>query len=238
MFISSCQESRKMLITLVKPNPVFKKKVRKRTISLKNVPLPDQGKYYIIWNISSPQILRRYFTNDNTGVIYILTKLMYSYISIKSMYCYFRFYFSQRGKNLATVCQSWGQELLTLCLCGLIQTKFARSQLLHYTVLYCILHWGSPLLPASTLKGRCHHILRFRFFSWLIFPQAPENNIRVVSNFFENSRRYFQVKVHHRYQRHHWKILPQVPPVLVDTSGKFAGWDDFFKIPCSMIWNV
>jgi hypothetical protein len=29
-------------------------------------------------------------------------------------------------------------------------------------------------------------------------PQAPENNIRVISNLFENSRRYSQVKVHHR----------------------------------------
>ncbi len=38
------------------------------------------------------------------------------------------------------------------------------------------------------------------FFSWITFPQAPKNNIRVNSNFFENSRRYLQVKVHHRYQ--------------------------------------
>jgi hypothetical protein len=36
------------------------------------------------------------------------------------------------------------------------------------------------------------------------------------SSFFENSRRYSQVKVHHRYQRHRWQIchrrhiLPQV----------------------------
>jgi hypothetical protein len=39
----SVPESRKMLTTLVKQNPVFKKKIRKRTISLKNVPLADQG---------------------------------------------------------------------------------------------------------------------------------------------------------------------------------------------------
>ncbi len=30
--------------------------------------------------------------------------------------------------------------------------------------------------------------------------------MRTVSNFFENSRRYSQVKVHHRYQRHRWQI--------------------------------
>ncbi len=68
------------------------------------------------------------------------------------------------------------------------------------------------------LKGRCHEIFCFRFFSWITFPQAPDNNIRIISNFFENSRRYSQVKVHHvanlppvsmtpvancrRYQRH------------------------------------
>jgi hypothetical protein len=30
-------------------------------------------------------------------------------------------------------------------------------------------------------------------------PHAPENNIRVISNFFESSRRYLQVKVHRWY---------------------------------------
>ncbi len=35
------------------------------------------------------------------------------------------------------------------------------------------------------------------FFSWIIFFQAPENNIRFISIFFlENLRRYLQVKVH------------------------------------------
>jgi hypothetical protein len=36
----------------------------------------------------------------------------------------------------------------------------------------------------------------------MFFPQAPENNFRVISKVFENSRRYSQVKVHHRYQQH------------------------------------
>ncbi len=38
------------------------------------------------------------------------------------------------------------------------------------------------------------------------FPPAPEYSIKSVSNFFENSRRYSRVKVHHRYQRHRWQI--------------------------------
>jgi len=52
------------------------------------------------------------------------------------------------------------------------------------------------------LKGQCHEIFCFWFFSWISFPQAPEYTIRAVSNFFENLRRYSQLKVDHRYQRH------------------------------------
>ncbi len=76
------------------------------------------------------------------------------------------------------------------------------------------------LLPCTPkilelLKGQCHEIFCFRFFSWITFPQAPDNNIRIISNFFENSRRYSQVKVHHRCQRHRRQILPPVPLVLL-----------------------
>ena len=34
------------------------------------------------------------------------------------------------------------------------------------------------------LKGQCHEIFCFWFFSWISFPQAPEYTIRAVSNFF------------------------------------------------------
>ena len=56
------------------------------------------------------------------------------------------------------------------------------------------------------LKGQCHEIFCFWFFSWISFPPAPEYHIRTVLNFFENSQRYSQAKVHHRYQRHWWQI--------------------------------
>ncbi len=79
------------------------------------------------------------------------------------------------------------------------------------------------------LKGQCHEIFCFRFFSWITFPQAPENNIRIVSNFFANSRRYSLVKVHHRCQRHRWQICRrcrwhrwQIAAGINDTGGKFA----------------
>ncbi len=36
------------------------------------------------------------------------------------------------------------------------------------------------------LKGQCHKILDFRFFSWISFPQAPEYTIRAVSYMYIN----------------------------------------------------
>ncbi len=58
--------------------------------------------------------------------------------------------------------------------------------------------------------------------------QAPENNTRVISNFFENSWRYSQVKVHHQCQ-HRWQIAASIndtsdkfAPCINDTGGKFC----------------
>ena len=89
-------------------------------------------------------------------------------------------------------------------------------------------HW-SGIKICHDLKGQCHEIFCFWFFSWISFPPAPEYPIKTVSNFFENSRRYSQVKVHHRYQRHRWQICRrcqrhrwQFATGLVATGGKFA----------------
>ncbi len=43
------------------------------------------------------------------------------------------------------------------------------------------------------LERQYHEIFDFRFFSWISFPQAPENLIRVVLIFFKNSWRYSQL---------------------------------------------
>ncbi len=51
-------------------------------------------------------------------------------------------------------------------------------------------------LTGRYVKGTVSRVFSFKFFSWVIFPQAPEN-----------LRRYSQVKVHHRYQRHRWQTL-------------------------------
>ncbi len=57
-----------------------------------------------------------------------------------------------------------------------------------------------------SLKGQCHEIFCFWFFSWISFPQASDYTIRAVLNFFENSRRYSQLKVCHQCQRHRWQM--------------------------------
>ncbi len=57
------------------------------------------------------------------------------------------------------------------------------------------------------LKGQCHEIFCFWFFYESVSPPAPEYPIRTVSNFFETSRRYSQVKVHHRCRWHPWQIM-------------------------------
>ncbi len=43
----------------------------------------------------------------------------------------------------------------------------------------------SPSCWYRSLKGQCHEIFRFRFFSSISFPPAPEYPIRTVSKFFE-----------------------------------------------------
>jgi hypothetical protein len=73
---------------------------------------------------------------------------------------------------------------------------------------------GKRLLPHqplyrilfNCLKGQCHEIFCFWFFSCISFPQAPEYAIRTVLHFFKNLRRYLQLKVDHQYQRHRWQI--------------------------------
>ncbi len=56
------------------------------------------------------------------------------------------------------------------------------------------------------LKGQCHEIFCRWFFLWVSFPPTPECPIRTASNFFENSRRYSQLKVDHRCRWHRWQM--------------------------------
>ncbi len=95
---------------------------------------------------------------------------------------------------------------------------------LRYKFCSCSLKlWTYFFSEKHTLKGQCHEIFCFWFFFMNQFPPAPEYPIRTVLNFFENSQRYSQVKVCHRYQRHRWQICHRCQQHCVnDTGGKFA----------------
>jgi hypothetical protein len=65
--------------------------------------------------------------------------------------------------------------------------------------------WRRCLGYSQSLKEQCHEIFELGF-SWIRFPPTSEYPNRTVSNFFENSRRYSQLKVHHRCCWHRWQI--------------------------------
>ncbi len=74
-------------------------------------------------------------------------------------------------------------------------------------LIFAIFYFYTGLVGAKNyLKGQCHEIFDFRFFSRISFPQVPEYTIRAVLNFFENSRRFLQLKVCHRWRWHRWHM--------------------------------
>ncbi len=98
----------------------------------------------------------------------------------------------------------------------------------------------------SCQLGQCHEIFCFRFFSWIIFPQAPEMDVRVISKFFANLQRYLQVKV--RYQQHRWQIwhrrkekfiyiLTLLPKGVQKNNKKFSDWR-FFPFATGVILRI
>jgi hypothetical protein len=68
---------------------------------------------------------------------------------------------------------------------------FLKGQ--HHNILYLSVPINQINIAkvSVVLKGQCHEIFDSRFFSWIIFPQAPEYTI------FENAWRYSQLKGHH-----------------------------------------
>ncbi len=72
------------------------------------------------------------------------------------------------------------------------------------------------LAASSPFKGTVPR--DFRLSTWISFPQVPNYTIRAVSNFFENSRRYSQLKVQQRQME---KIFNQkiFSLFLLDTFG-------------------
>jgi hypothetical protein len=72
--------------------------------------------------------------------------------------------------------------------------------------LVCFRLCFSTIGKFSPLKGQCHEIVCFRFFSWITFPQAPENNIRVIAAGINDTGSKFATS----------------SACVVDTGGKFA----------------
>ncbi len=87
-------------------------------------------------------------------------------------------------------------------------------QLLSYFFIFnknksLLLHKLSNIENKICLKGQCHEIFDFWFFSWISFPQASEYTSTAISNFFENSRRYSRLKVQPRDRWQMEKIFKQ-----------------------------
>ncbi len=75
--------------------------------------------------------------------------------------------------------------------------------------------WCIPPKFVLFSNGICNYLIGtvsrdfcFRFFSWITFPQAPENNIRIISNFLENYRNQrHRRQMCHRCCWHRWPIM-------------------------------
>ncbi len=65
---------------------------------------------------------------------------------------------------------------------------------------------GPQVLYFLFLKGTMSRDFLFLFFYESVSPQPQSLPLGPFRSFFENLRRYSQVEVHHRYQRHRWQI--------------------------------
>jgi hypothetical protein len=83
-------------------------------------------------------------------------------------------------------------------------SRFNHSFVHHYFITEC----SFAVAVATLLKGQCHEICCFWFFSWISFPPSPEYLIRTVSNFFQ---KFAEI------------VASQgAPPVSTTLQGKFA----------------
>ncbi len=110
-------------------------------------------------------------------------------------------------------------ECLILCCISTLSTCMKHSN----TIGTCILeHFAKAFLNLHNLyinwpssptyfffKGTVSQDFLHQVFFRFIFSKAPDNNIRVISNLFENLWRYLQVKVHHWFQHHRRQICPR-----------------------------
>ncbi len=97
--------------------------------------------------------------------------------------------------------------------CGIVGSKSSKSVYNEYRDIRTQYDRGKAQANTHrhkldpSLKGQCHEIFCFWFFYVSVFPQPQSIPLGPFRIFFENSRRYSQVKVHHRCQRHRWQIM-------------------------------
>ncbi len=109
-------------------------------------------------------------------------------------------------KPWCQISQAWaplkGQSYLCI-LYSLLLFKIQKSLSIIETETYVqyIIHKSGEVCSVDalyiSLKEQCYEIIDLGFFSWISFPQTPKYPIRAVLNFFKNSRKYSQLKVHH-----------------------------------------
>ncbi len=104
-----------------------------------------------------------------------------------------KFFMKIRG-DIHNFCVDTGDKLFT----GVNDTGNNRQK-----IGWCCWHRRIRL---HYLKRQCHEIFDCSFSTWISFPEAPDYTIRAVSYFFENSRRYSELKVHHRCRWHWWQM--------------------------------
>jgi hypothetical protein len=124
--------------------------------------------------------------NSEKGVMYFF------------MSCYCIFVYRKTNSHVGTYMYWENIHLVHLVMfCSIFMYSSLKSQD------FCL-----GIFRGKNLKGQYHVIFCFWFFSRISISPAPDNTIRVVSNFFENSQRYSQLQVCHRYQRHRQQIFP------------------------------
>ncbi len=88
----------------------------------------------------------------------------------------------------------------------------------------CINNSVTNISRLGTFKGQCHETFCSRFLFMNHLPPSPWNWIKGHLEFFENSRRYSQFKVHHWYQWHPRKFTTGTAGD-VDIGGKLSKHD-------------
>ncbi len=77
--------------------------------------------------------------------------------------------------------QTFSSSSSSSLFCRFTSSLFSPLSFFSFSLAHFRHHVFSTLLSSHGLKGQCHEIFCFWFFSWIIFPPAPEYSIETVS---------------------------------------------------------